>query len=68
MFWGEDKIFRVFVSFSCFVVIMDSRLEMKAVGGGGSAIARWVNFDRTFDLIMFALSCGVVCFDDLAAI
>ena len=41
---------------------------MNAVGGGGSAIAKWVNLDRTFDLIMLALPCGVVCFDDQAAI
>ena len=41
---------------------------MNDVGGGGSAIARWVNFDRTFDLIMLALPCGVARFDDQAAI
>ena len=41
---------------------------MKAVGGGGSAIARWVNLDKMLDLIILALPCGVVCFDDQAAI
>ena len=26
-----------------------------------------MNLDKTFDLIMLALPCGVVCFDDQAA-
>ena len=33
----------------------DSRLVINEVGGGGSAIARWVNFDRTFDFTMLKL-------------